>query len=208
MFLATSILPDLPTDIPAAHTLIRELRAKVTRLEALALLDPLTAIANRRAFDERLAAAFAHALRTSTPLAVAVLDVDNFKLRNDTQGHAAGDRCLKAIAAQLVFHTRGEDVAARIGGEEFALVLPNTTSEQALALVNRIADTIRCCYYVGPPLTFSAGVAQLDATMAHPCTITERADRAMYDAKESGKNRAFIYKSQPTRSVFSWMKLK
>jgi diguanylate cyclase (GGDEF)-like protein len=179
---------NLPADLATAHQMILQLLAKADELEALARLDPITHIANRRAFDERLNAAFAHARRTSTALSLAVFDLDDFKRRNDTLGHAAGDACLKAFAAQLVAHSRADDTVARIGGEEFALILPDTGDSDAATLCTRIAASVRygCC--AGDPLTFSAGVAALDGSAMHPSTVLESADRAMYAAKNSGKN--------------------
>ena len=195
--------PALPADIFTAHEIILELRAQLARLESLAMLDPLTCIANRRAFDDHLSAAYAHAQRTRSPLAVAVLDVDNFKLRNDTWGHADGDRCLTALAAQLTAHSRRADTVARIGGEEFALILPNTSEAEAAEICQRIAATVRnSCGIV--PLTFSAGVAHLDSTMADASTIVDYADRAMYQAKQAGKDRVFIHQPRFRRSVFKW----
>lgn len=191
----------LPSDLAAAHQLIIDLQAKTKRLEALALTDGLTGVSNRRAFDDRLAAAFAHARRTLTPLAVVVIDLDNFKRRNDTLGHSVGDVCLRAVASQLVAHTRGADVVARIGGEEFALILPSTTEEDAAQLVARIAQRVRygCC--AGEPLTFSAGVAALDGTMFHPSTIVDYADRAMYQVKHSGKDGISIHRPHFQRAA-------
>lgn len=184
---------NLPADLDAAHKMIHQLIAKANELEALVRLDPLTRIANRRAFDDRLDAAFADARRTATPLTVAVLDLDNFKRRNDTLGHAAGDTCLKAFAAQLVEVCRAGDTVARIGGEEFAIIMPNTPEVDAAQLCRRIAGRVRygCCE--GNPITFSAGVAALDGTMLHPSAIVDRADRAMYQAKQSGKDKVCIH---------------
>lgn len=192
---------NLPTDLDAAHTMINQLLAKTKELEALARLDPVTHIANRRAFDERLNAAFAHARRTVTSLSVAVLDLDDFKRRNDTLGHAAGDACLRAFAAHLAKHSRAADVVARIGGEEFAIILPDATEADAASLCHRIAASVRfgCC--AGDPLTFSAGVAELDATMMHPSTVVDYADRAMYVAKGAGKNRVAVHRPSYHRAV-------
>lgn len=192
---------NLPTDLETAHTMIRQLLQQADELQALARIDAVTHIANRRAFDERLNAAFAHARRTSTSLSVAVLDLDDFKTRNDTFGHAAGDACLKAFAAQLVSHSRADDFVARIGGEEFAIIFPNTCELAAALTCERIASTVRygCC--AGAPLTFSAGVAELDGSAMHPSTVVEHADRAMYLAKRSGKNRISIHRPTFHRAV-------
>ena len=139
----------------------------------------------------------------AVPLAVVVLDVDNFKRRNDTYGHAAGDACLRALAAQLAAHSRNSDTVARIGGEEFAMVLPNTTDEQAVAICLRVAAKMRTACGM-EPMTFSAGVAQVDAFMAAACTLVDYADRAMYKAKQNGKDRVVIHQSNIRRSLFKW----
>lgn len=192
---------NLPNDLATAHKMILDLVAKTNELEALARLDPVTHIPNRRAFDERLNAAFAHARRTSTLLSVAVLDLDNFKKRNDTLGHAAGDVCLKSFALHLLSHSRAGDVVGRIGGEEFALILPNTGADDAVGLCQRIAASVRYSCCAGDPLTFSAGVAELDGSAMHPSTVVEYADQAMYLAKRSGKNRVSIHRPSFNRAV-------
>jgi diguanylate cyclase (GGDEF)-like protein len=194
-------MQSLPTNLTAAHDLIQQLRDKNAQLENLARIDPVTSISNRRAFDERLLAAFATARRSSTPLSVVVFDLDNFKRRNDALGHLAGDYCLSAFAAQLVEHCRPGDTVARIGGEEFAIVLPDATDEDAAQLCRRIADRVRygCC--AGEPLTFSAGVAMMDSTMLHPSTILDNADKAMYAAKHNGKDKVCIHAPAFHRAV-------
>lgn len=191
----------LPLDLATAHQTITALRLEIARLEALAMLDPLTGIANRRMFDAELAAAFSRSDRTKRPLSIVVIDLDNFKRRNDTYGHAEGDRCLKGLAQSLTAHLRLSDTAARIGGEEFALILPDTDQDQALELCSRIAQSVlNCCGL--EPLTFSAGIAQKDATMASGCTIVDYADKAVYEAKRAGKDRVYIHRPTFRRSVF------
>ena len=201
MFLTLPTAPPQPSTLQDAHQLIARLHAQVEQLTSLARLDPLTGIANRRAFDERLAQAFAHARRTRTALAVAVFDLDNFKRRNDAYGHAAGDRCLCLLAAQLNAHSRAGDIVARIGGEEFAVIMPSTSQVDGAELCRRIAFTLRQGCAAGGPLTFSCGVAELDATMLHPSIILDRADRAMYHAKQSGKDRVCIHQTTFNRAA-------
>jgi diguanylate cyclase (GGDEF)-like protein len=192
---------NLPSDLFAAHNIIRQLEAKNEQLEVLARIDPVTRICNRRAFDEQLLSAFSHSRRTATSLSVAVLDLDNFKRRNDTLGHIAGDHCLGAFAAQLVEHSRAGDTVARIGGEEFAILMPDTCEEDAAQLCRRVAERVRygCC--AGEPLTFSGGVASVDSTMMHPSTMVDYADRAMYLAKQSGKDKVCIHTPTFHRAV-------
>jgi diguanylate cyclase (GGDEF)-like protein len=193
--------PSFPTTLEDAHQAIAELREQVASLTSLARLDSLTNIANRRAFDEHMASAFAYARRKRNPLSIAIFDIDNFKHRNDEYGHAAGDRALQLVSQQLTAHVRASDFIARIGGEEFAILLPNTKQEHAAELCGRIAKAVRKGCAIGPPLTFCAGVAELDNTMAHPSTILDRADQAMYSAKRSGKDRVCIYHPTFKRAV-------
>ena len=114
-------------------------REELTRL---AETDPLTGLANRRAFEARLEAEVLHARRTGAPLSVAVLDLDHFKEVNDRHGHEEGDRTLRTLAARMRSATRASDVIARVGGEEFAWLLPATTAEGARALAERLRRII------------------------------------------------------------------
>ena len=113
-------LRHLRAELHQAHVVIRE-------LEALTLTDALTGLANRRAVDLRLAAEISRADRSGLPLSLVVLDLDNFKLRNDTHGHPAGDAALRTLARVLTSFSRAQDTIARIGGEEFAMIFPGTT---------------------------------------------------------------------------------
>jgi diguanylate cyclase (GGDEF)-like protein len=174
-----------------------ELRAANSRLEELSRSDPLTGLANRRHFDELKEVEFRRALRLRQPLTVLMCDVDFFKLYNDTYGHAMGDQCLQMVAETLttVFARAGE-LVARIGGEEFAVLLPGTDAANAhkaaepllLALATRaLAHTASS---VAPYVTVSIGVAQLDPdTMDTFDQLLQRADQALYRAKSLGRNR-------------------
>jgi diguanylate cyclase (GGDEF)-like protein len=190
-------------DLATAREIIATLQQRIFTLEKQSLTDPLTGAANRRAFDDRLGEAYSFARRTSSPLSVVVLDLDNFKRRNDEFGHAAGDRCLKLLADRLRANARACDTFARIGGEEFALILPNTTAAEARGIATRIASQLRAGCCMGGPLTFSAGVAELDDAMLHPTTIVDLADAAMYSAKTSGKDRVQLHKPTFRRSAAS-----
>ncbi|MES2183011.1 MAG: diguanylate cyclase [Pseudomonadota bacterium] len=169
-------------------------------LQAMANIDGLTGIANRRQFDDFLASECRRAIRSAQPLSVALIDVDFFKQFNDRYGHAAGDKALRAVAQ--VLHAgmrRTGDLAARYGGEEFALVMVDTTADRALAFMESLRQTIRALAIphdqstVAPILTVSAGIAtaaeapQHTALQAAP--LLQLADQRLYHAKAAGRDR-------------------
>ncbi|MFM9436283.1 two-component system, cell cycle response regulator [Janthinobacterium sp. CG_23.3] len=166
-------------------------------LQRAAYLDPLTKIANRRHFDSFLEKEWQRAVRSGAPLSLVVLDVDHFKLYNDSLGHPAGDLCLQHVAQALQTHAcRQTDLAARYGGEEFALLFAETDAEAALPIAEAIRHHIETLRLPHPRsatsawLTVSIGVATiyphlLDSKEA----LFVAADRAMYAAKEGGRNR-------------------
>jgi diguanylate cyclase (GGDEF)-like protein len=167
-------------------------------LEKLALQDGLTGLANRRQFDVSLGNEFSRATRHGAPLALAMIDVDHFKAYNDRYGHGAGDACLRALAQAILRETPGRagDLAARYGGEEMAVLLPNTDSAGAHAVAERMRAAIAALAlpHAGSPLgivTISAGVAALVPRRGvdAPAALLELADRALYAAKEGGRNR-------------------
>ncbi|MGN8273674.1 GGDEF domain-containing protein [Pseudomonas sp. SMN5] len=174
-----------------------ELKAANQSLEALSRHDALTGLANRRYFDELKEIEFRRAIRHKTPLAVLMCDVDFFKIYNDTYGHIQGDECLKQIAETLrsVFGRSGE-VTARIGGEEFVVVLPNVDAEQAYEAAQRVRASLaerelpHSGSQISPFVTLSIGVAELDPdAMDHFDQLLQRADQALYRAKHQGRNR-------------------
>jgi two-component system cell cycle response regulator len=168
-----------------------------TALQRAALLDSLTKIANRRHFDSFLDKEWQRAIRSSEPLSLIVLDVDHFKLYNDTLGHAAGDACLRKVAAALQLHApRATDLAARYGGEEFVLLFAETDAEHAAALGEKIRAHIEALRVPNPRsptsewLTVSIGVATIVPTpLDHIEDFFVAADRMMYAAKSAGRNR-------------------
>lgn len=167
------------------------------KLAALAILDGLTGIANRRHFDERLSEEWARARRDGTPLSLLMIDVDHFKAFNDQYGHQAGDDCLRAVAQVLAAHARRPgDLAARYGGEEFVLLMPGTAAEGCVL----VGDDIRAALHALaiphaknlPSRRVSAsfgGSCNVPAGNADPASLIEAADRALYAAKELGRNR-------------------
>ncbi|MBT9487331.1 MAG: diguanylate cyclase [Rubrivivax sp.] len=157
----------------------------VTELRELSLRDPLTGLWNRRALDQRFEAEALHSARTGQPLALALLDLDHFKRINDSDGHAAGDAVLAAVAAHLRGGVRGSDAVFRIGGEEFALLLPGSD----LAGARQRVDVLRATLQVpGRAVTLSAGVAQLGLHGGSLDALYSSADRALYAAKAAGRN--------------------
>ncbi|MFL5952558.1 MAG: diguanylate cyclase domain-containing protein [Gaiellaceae bacterium] len=162
---------------------------KYAEARALADLDALTGVHNRRYFHETLAREVARAHRYHRRLAVVVLDLDDFKAVNDRVGHLAGDAVLAEVAQRMLTVVRSADVACRVGGDEFALVLPESSGEEAELLAGRIARAIGVRPIGGAgTLALSAGVAELRPG-DRPNDLFERADEALYRAKELGKAR-------------------
>ena len=174
-----------------------DLTARNQALDALARLDPLTGLANRRAYDLWLEEKWQDATDCDTPLGLIMLDVDRFKAFNDANGHPAGDACLKAIAACLRDQLRrASDLVARLGGEEFAVLLPGSTEEVCAALAESLRSAIealglgRTAADPNGVITISCGAASLKpAAGTDAALLCAAADRAMYWAKRAGRNR-------------------
>jgi len=158
-----------------------------------ALVDPLTGIGNRRALEHELAAQWRRWRRGGTELALAIIDLDEFKAVNDTYGHRAGDKVLSSVAALCAERLRTGDFIARYGGEEFVLLLPDTGLDGAHELAEALRAQVGQCrfHYRGTPVpvTLSAGIACFRAGNS-PGEVIERADRALYLAKSGGRNRS------------------
>jgi len=167
-------------------------------LAAQAATDPLTGVGNHRTFHQRLNADLARARRYGTPVSVAIIDVDHFKHVNDTGGHEAGDEMLKEVARCLRAAARAEDTLARVGGDEFAWILPETTGDEAVAAVERARRAITGGEpdgrggRAGTGITISAGVCDSGWT-ADPGALVRLADRALYFSKEHGRNQVHLY---------------
>ena len=169
------------------------------KLEAMIRIDALTKIANRRGYEEAIEQAVHTASRSHTPLTLLFFDIDFFKQYNDQLGHYAGDRCLKAVASIIKkYARRTTDTAARIGGEEFALILPNCTAEQATSIAYGIQETIKESELhhptstLDPHVTVSIGIAEyVEKDSTH--TLYRKADNALYAAKQKGRNQYVIF---------------
>jgi diguanylate cyclase (GGDEF)-like protein len=151
--------------------------------------DELTGLLNRRAFNHRLDVLFHRARLTSTPLSLVEVDVDNFKLINDRDGHAAGDAALVAVASALMRSVREGEFVARTGGEEFAIILPDTDATTSLAIAERCRTSVMADGYDGPALTMSAGVATYPMHATDAGGLLRAADKALYAAKSAGRDR-------------------
>lgn len=184
---------DLPAAAAFLGAVLRCCRAE-ERLGYLATHDPVTGLANRTALGEALERAVAGA-RRGTPSALIFLDLDGFKLVNDTLGHQAGDELLRSVARRLRATLRGSDVLARFGGDEFVALLPGAAADQALAAANRLREAVASCQAGAAgravSLDASAGVVAVDGTLP-PDALLSRADAAMYTAKQQGGRRAVL----------------
>jgi diguanylate cyclase (GGDEF)-like protein/PAS domain S-box-containing protein len=159
------------------------------QLEQQAMNDELTQLANRRAFNQQLKTEMERAERYQTPLSLLLLDIDKFKLVNDTWGHSYGDEVLKRVADLLQSALRSTDFAARYGGEEMAVILPNTTAEGALAMAERCRTFIETAPWAKRPITASFGASTYRVGMESTAFIAG-ADAALYTSKNEGRNRS------------------
>lgn len=170
-----------------------ELEEANTRLRQMSFADALTGLANRRAFEERLASEFSAAKSGGYPLALLMIDVDNFKRLNDLFGHVYGDSVLQRVAMAIARSTRMLDLAVRYGGEEFAVLMPAATTAGAVRVAERIRRELQLEPWEGRSVTVSIGIALCDAAMADGSVLTGSADLALYEAKSSGKDRFAVH---------------
>ncbi|MGI5308447.1 ligand-binding sensor domain-containing diguanylate cyclase [Rheinheimera sp. WS51] len=178
--------------------LLIQLKHQAESFEIQARLDVLTNLANRRAFDEALAQECARAKRTGQPLSMVLLDIDYFKLVNDQYSHSVGDQVLVLVAAEINQYCREEDTVARWGGEEFAILLPQTKLTDAVVLCERIRLAIMQidCSDIAENLqvTISLGVAEYIQNQPYD-KLLSRCDTALYKAKQNGRNRVEVSNS-------------
>ena len=170
-----------------------ELAHAKAELERLGAIDPLTGLPRRQVFDERLTVEFNGAQLRRQTLSLVVIDVDNIRLRNERMGHDAGDAALKAIGSILKECVTEADLAARFSGAEFALLLPETTADEAKALAERIQREMRKVDWGMVPVTLSVGVVTSEHAKRSGRQLFCFADDAMYRAKTTGKNRVVVY---------------
>lgn len=186
------VLGGISVDVTEEYNASSALEQSNARLEQLAHVDSLTGLANRHAGDRALQAAALQSQKALTSLSVVMLDLDNFKHRNDTHGHASGDNVLRQLGILVRRVLRSSDVAIRYGGEEFLLVLSNTDAAAALRTAQRIRNALHEATWEDGPVTASFGIAtasSAEIATLDPRTLIELADHAMYEAKTSGKDR-------------------
>ena len=174
---------------------VRQLEDEIRKLSEEVSTDPLTQIANRRGMMQSFEVEQARAQREQAPLAIGILDVDNFKKLNDTLGHQTGDEALKFLARRVKHHLRPQDVIARYGGEEFVVMLPGTDQTEGQQVITRLQRALSAEFFTHDDkqvfITFSAGVT----LYRHGETVDaalERADMGLYEAKRTGKNRTCV----------------
>ena len=172
-----------------------KLKARVQKERMQAQVDTLTGIANRLGYDQHLAQEYARWKRFGNPLTLVVWDIDHFKRINDDYGHAAGDKALKTIAHLLAGKVRETDYLARYGGEEFILIMPGATMDSAKNVAEKLREIVANSgfHFKGAPvkITISAGIAEFTSNDT-PINVFDRADKALYHAKNNGRNQVAI----------------
>jgi diguanylate cyclase (GGDEF)-like protein len=189
-------------DIEACAVIARQIAAtiEVSRLHAkvveLSLTDPLTGLYNRRYLDFFLANEIARGHRFSNKLSIVMADIDRFKDYNDRFGHPAGDQALQQVAKCLMKGRRTMDVVTRIGGEEFAIVLPETDIDGALICAEKMRLSVAALSNLKQPLTISLGITTFNEDIYMPEVLLQQADQALYEAKKTGRNRVCVYQGK------------
>jgi len=186
----------IEADLREAHAGLRETRAAYDRARLDARMDPLTGLGNNRAFQEELARQVADSVRQKRPLSLAMIDLDDLKHLNDTEGHAAGDQLLATVGRLIRATNRASDRSFRIGGDEFALLLPATDGETAYGTVRRLLASATGGHPVLRDLqrfSFSAGISTCPHPSSDGVRLTHHADAALYWAKRHGRTDIQIF---------------
>jgi diguanylate cyclase len=183
--------------LEASRADIASLQRDLDEVRRESMLDPLTKIYNRKSFYEGLVRCIGEAGESGQPLSLLLVDIDHFKMFNDSYGHQTGDQVLRLVAMTLKSNVKGKDIVARYGGEEFAAILPSTDLEGAMRLADNIRKAIQAKELLKRStneklgrITASFGVA-LYRPGEVPAMLIERADRCLYAAKRAGRNRVF-----------------
>lgn len=166
----------------------RRLEMAITELERISSTDALTQLHNKGAFTLRLVEEIERAKRYKLPLSVMLMDIDNFKLFNDSFGHPAGDEVIRQVAQLMQSHARPSDYVARIGGEEYAIILSSTPAQGAFIVAERLRRGIESAIWTKRRITVSIGVAELGDARVDSASLMQAADQALYRAKDHGRN--------------------
>ena len=192
-------------------TRVETLQKKLAEMEVEATLDPLTKVGNRRRFQTSLSRMFAAAQQSGTTLSLAMIDVDHFKVVNDTHGHPIGDRVLVCVAQWIAQAIRQSDVVARYGGEEFAVLIPGATASEVEGRFKQLLLDVAGSAFEYDVLgrkekvrfTISCGLVDIEASDTEE-TLVKRADEALYEAKKKGRNRVITRKKSIIGKMLAW----
>lgn len=187
---------DMSAKLAASKQEVEDLRENLVRITEEASRDPLTGLANRKAFDSNIKQFMAEANKGGADFSLLMLDIDYFKVFNDKYGHLVGDEVLKIVSRELMNAVKGRDVVARFGGEEFAVLLPNTNLNGALIVAENLRHSIASRDLTHKDtkenygnITISVGAAQYHKKQDTATTLIKRADEALYRSKKGGRNR-------------------
>ena len=197
-FSVEEIMASIKAALEKQQAAVREMAEK-EHYRALSIVDSLTGLYNRRHFQELLAREIARARRYSQELSLLMIDIDHFKKYQDRVGHVAGDQALRNVGQTLLSSVRGVDAISRYGGEEFAIIMPETGKEQAAAAAKRTKEAVAEAQAPGrKKLTVSIGIANYPEDAKDEEQLVFRADQALYQAKQAGRNRIRFWRPPPS----------
>jgi diguanylate cyclase (GGDEF)-like protein len=198
-----------PFDLEMLHYISTQsaIAFKNAELYDMANKDGMTKLYSNKYFRERLNEEWQRSIRYNHPLSLVIFDIDNFKIFNNTYGHQAGDMVIKEVAKIIIANSRAIDIPCRYGGEEFTIIFPETSSNEAVIVIERIrekVEKINLAYNDAfLKLTVSGGLASIPELSTVNCEeFIEMADKALYNSKKTGKNKITLYQSRPAQSEF------
>lgn len=189
----------LVNELDSTQGELTEIKTQLEITKSQLLRDPLTELYNRTAYEDRVEVEYSRCKRNKTPLSVAMWDIDHFKNINDSYGHDIGDRVLKAFAKVIQVRIRKTDMFVRFGGEEFILLMPDTTAQQALSLNDKLREKFSECKFSYHDdiffVTSSVGIAEYSDDTSHE-DLLKKADLALYESKSAGRNCCTIFNEE------------